>query len=85
MHRTGDFIPLPNEFSTINWDQSTCTFLNIIKRDRTNGDWDGIFKALHRLSEIRTKTAHINTGAPAEEPEHEALLPVDPPSSPMLT
>jgi hypothetical protein len=85
MHRTGDFIPLPNEFSAINWDQSTRKFLNIIKRDLTNGDWDGIFKALHRSSEFQTKATRIKAGAPVEEPEHEALLPVDPPSSPMHT
>ena len=85
MHRTGDFIHLPNEFSATNWDPSTRTFLKIIENDLTNDDWAGIFNALHRLSDSRTKATHIKAGAPAEEPEHEALLPVDPPSSPMLT
>ena len=84
MHQTGDFIALPTEFSATNWVPSTRTFLNIIEEDLTNGNWAEIFKALHRLGDSRTKAARIKAGAPAEEPEHEALLPVNPPSSPML-
>lgn len=84
MHRTGDFTALPNEFSTTNWYRSTRTFMDIIEQDLTDSDWVGIFKALHKLSDSRVKTARIKVGGPAEEPVREALLPDDPPSSPIL-
>ena len=82
MHRTGDFVVLPNEFSATNWDPSTRTFLDIIENDLTSGDWAEIFKALHRLGDSRTKVARVRAGAPPEESTREALLPSDPPSSP---
>jgi len=84
MHRTGDFLQLPNEFSTTNWDPSTPTFLVIIENDLTNNDWAGIFKSLHGLGKSQAQAACLNVGAPAEEPSHEALLPVDPPTPPPL-
>ena len=84
MHRTGDFLQLPNEFSTTNWDPSTRTFLAIIENDLTDDDWTGIFKSLHKLSKSQTRAARLDVGAPAEEPMREALLPVDPPTPPPL-
>jgi len=84
MHRTGDFIPLPNEFSATSWDRSTQAFLNIIEKDLTDNDWSEIFKSLHRLSKSQVRAARVKLGAPAEEPVHEALLPVDPPTPPAL-
>ena len=84
MHRTGDFVLLPNDFSTANWDPSTQAFLGIIEKDLTNDDWRGIFEALYTLSTSRTRKARVKAGAPAEEPTREALLPVDPPTPPAL-
>ena len=84
MHRTGDFIALPNEFSATNWDKSTRTFMDMIEQDLTDSDWEGIFKALHNLNNSRVKMARVSVGAPAEEPVREALLPDDPPSPPMI-
>jgi len=82
MHRTGDFVQLPNEFSATNWDPSTRTFLDIIKNDLTNDDWTGIFESLYKLSKSQSRAARLGVGAPAEEPAREALLPVDPPTPP---
>jgi hypothetical protein len=84
MHRTGDFIQLPNEFSTTNWEPSTCTFLDTIENDLTDDDWVGIFDALHKLGKSQARAARLAAGAPAEEPIREALLPVDPPTPPPL-
>ena len=84
MHRTGDFVQLPNEFSTTNWDPSTRAFLDIIENDLTDADWIGIFKSLHKLGKSQARAARLDVGAPAEEPEREALLPVDPPTPPPL-
>ena len=58
--------------------------MGMVERDLTDSDWEGIYMALHNLSMSRLKMARIKVGAPAEEPVHEALLPNDPPSSPML-
>ena len=84
MHRTGDFIQLPNEFSATNWDPSTCTFLAIIENNLTDDDWVGIFKSLYNLGKFQARAARLDMGAPAEEPAREALLPVDPPTPPPL-
>lgn len=84
MHRTGDFVSLPNGFSATNWDRSTQLFLEIIEKDLTNNDWDEIFKSLDKLSKSRVKAARVRVGAPAEEPVREALLPADPPTPPAL-
>ena len=83
MHRTGDFIALPTDFSATNCNESTVKFMDIIEKDLTDDDWSEIFKALYTLSKSRVKTARIKVGAPAEEPVREPLLPNDPPSSPM--
>ena len=84
MHRTGDFIQLPNEFSTTNWEPSTRAFLDIIENDLTDDDWVGIFKALHNLSKSQARATRLDVGTPAEEPAREALLPADPPTPPPL-
>ena len=59
-------------------------FLDIIKRDLTDSDWSEIFNSLHKLSKSQVRTARVKSGAPAEEPPHETLLPVDPPTPPAL-
>ena len=84
MHRTGEFVQLPNEFSTTNWGLSTRTFLDIIEHDLTDDDWTGIFKSLYQLNKSQSRATRLDTGAPAEEPVREALLPVDPPTPPPL-
>ena len=84
MCQTSDYIELPNEFSTTNWNKSTPTFCDIIENDLTEGDWGEIFKALHRLSDSQGKAAHVKVSAPAEEPVRKVLLPADPLSSPGL-
>ena len=84
MHRTGDFVAIPGDFSTTNWDQSTRVFMDIIKNNLTDSDWAGLFKKLHDLSSSRSRAARVKVSAPAEEPVREALLPDDPPSSPVL-
>jgi len=84
MNRTGDFVQLPNEFSTTNWDPSTRAFLDIIENDLTDNDWVEIYKALDTLRKSQSRAARISLGAPAEEPAREALLPVDPPTPPPL-
>ena len=84
MHRTGDFVQLPNEFSATNWDRSTQMFLTIIKNDLTDNDWAEIFHSLHNFSNSQVRLARVSVGAPAEEPMREPLLPVDPPTPPPL-
>ena len=72
MHRTGDFVLLPNDFSTANWDPSTQAFLDIIEKDLTNDDWRGIFEALYTLSTSRTRKARVKAGAPAEHQQNRS-------------
>jgi len=84
MYRTGDFIQLPNEFSTTNWEPSTSTFLTTIENNLTNNDWEGIFASLRTLGKSQARAAHLDAGAPAEEPIRKALLPVNPPTPPPL-
>jgi len=84
MYRTGNFVQLPNEFSTTNWDASTRTFLAMIEKDLTDDDWAEIFKSLRNLGKSRSRAARLEVGAPAEEPSREALLPADPPTPPPL-
>ena len=84
MHQTGDFVHLPNDFSATNWAESTKSFICIIEKDLTDDDWKGIFGSLHRLTKSQVRAARIKVSIPAEEPAHEALLPVDPPTPPTL-
>jgi hypothetical protein len=84
MHRTGDFVHLPNEFSATNWARSTQLFLNIIENDLTDNDWKEIFGSLYELNKSKVRAARIRLSIPVEEPVREALLPADPPSSPPM-
>ena len=84
MHRTGDFVHLPNEFSAANWARSTQAFCNIIEDDLTDNDWKEIFGSLHQLSKSQVRAARVRFSLPAEETVREALLPVDPPTPPAL-
>ena len=76
LHRSGDYVPSTNEFSSTKWIRTTNMYIDKIKNDLTDDNWKAIFDALYRLQESRAHEALVEVGIVPEE--REPLLPADP-------
>ena len=84
MHLTGDYICDGGEFSSSKWLGTTNLYVNKITKDLKSDNWTAIFQALHRLKDSDMLNEQIQIGAPLIPEQHEALLPDDPPTPPLL-
>ena len=80
LHHSGDYVSNTNEFSSTNWLKVTNMYVDKIKNDITEDNWEAIFNALDRLEETCACEAQVNAGVVPEV--REPLLPADPPTPP---
>ena len=84
MHVTGDYVSSSIDFS-LKWAETTSFYLDKIQNDLTSDNWTAIFQALHHAQESRIQGERIQTGAPVVPQPHQALLPANPPTPPLLS